>query len=61
MRRTSLTRALAATAAGASLVVSLSACAAKPQDSNTSNGVTPGPPLPAGVSAATLTPIPTKS
>jgi hypothetical protein len=61
MRRTSVPRALAALAAGASLVATLSACAAKPQDSNTSNGITPGPPPPSGISLDyTLTPQPTK-
>ncbi|MDX6203580.1 MAG: hypothetical protein QOF82_2240 [Frankiales bacterium] len=61
MRRTPLTRALAGLAAGVSLVTTLSACAAKPQDSNTSNGITPGPPPPSGVSLNyTLTPQPTK-
>ena len=39
MRRTPLSRALAGLVAGASVVVALSGCAAKPQDSNTSNGV----------------------
>ncbi|MDX6246185.1 MAG: hypothetical protein QOE76_3908 [Frankiales bacterium] len=61
MRRTPLTRALAGLAAGVSLVATLSACAAKPQDSNTSNGITPGPPPPSGVKLVTLTPQPTKS
>ena len=46
MRRTPLPRALAGLLAGVSLVATLSACAAKPQDSNTENGSTPGPPPP---------------
>jgi hypothetical protein len=59
MRRPPLTRAFAALAAGVSLVTVLSACGAKPQDSNTSNGVTPGPPPPSGMVIPTQPELPT--
>ncbi|BEP15466.1 hypothetical protein acdb102_37770 [Acidothermaceae bacterium B102] len=61
MRRSPLSRALAGLVAGASLVVALSGCAAKPQDSNTNNGATPGPPPPAGITLPTLQPLPTQA